>query len=79
MKNLNKELLKEELKSSIAHDKYDLPIFICKNLKIDLINVFKRYLSFEEEDLKLSVKLLKNNKYYFEIECFADNIFFKKM
>lgn len=79
MKNLSKEIIKNEIEKKIVYDKYDLPVYVCKNLKTDIINVFKRYGIFDEENLKLNVKVLSSNKYIIQIDCLAYNFFYSNL
>ena len=79
MKSTSKEIIKREIERNITKDKYDLPLYVCKNLKIDLINLFKRYGLVEENNLKLSVKVLSTNKYILQVDCLMDNFFFSNL
>ncbi len=79
MRNLNKQILKNEIEKKIVYDKYDLPVYVCKNLKIDILNVFKRYGIVDEEALKLNVKVLSSNKYIIQIDCLVDNFFYTNL
>ena len=79
MKSTSKEIIKREIERNITKDKYDLPLYVCKNLKIDLINLFKRYGLVEENNLKLSVKMLSTNKYILQVDCLMDNFFFSNL
>lgn len=69
MKSLNKTELKNELMKQVAHDKYDLPIYVCKNLKLDLAEVFKKYIPENESNLKLNLKVLRGEKFLIQVEC----------
>lgn len=79
MKNSSKEIIKKEIEKNIVEDKYDLPLYICKNLKIDLANLFKRYGLVDEDNIRLSVKVLSTNKYIIQIDCLMDNFFFSNL
>ena len=79
MKSTSKEIIKQEIERNITKDKYDLPLYVCRNLKIDLTNLFKRYGLVEEGNIKLSVKVLSTNKYILQVDCLMDNFFFSNL
>ena len=50
----------------------EVPMFLVKNLTQDLMFVFKRYVSFNECDFDVKIKILKGNKYMLEVKCLTD-------
>ena len=79
MKSMSKEIIKREINRNITKDKYDLPLYVCKNLKVDLFNLFKRYGLLEEDNIKLTVKVLSTNRYILQVDCLMDNFFFSNL
>ena len=72
MKNLSKKLLANNLSDMSMMDETEIPLFLIKNLKQDLENLFRRYVDFKEDNLKIKIKILSNNKYVIMVDCLAD-------
>lgn len=74
MKDLKIEKMKNELILSLTENEFDIPGYFFRNLKNDIANVLKKYSYFDEKNLTLKVKVLKDNKYIFLIDCLADSV-----
>ncbi len=77
MKNLSKKLLANNLSDMSMMDETEIPLFLIKNLKQDLENLFRRYVDFKEDNLKIKIKILNNNKYVIMVDCLTDFIMTK--
>ncbi len=77
MQSMNKELIKKELLKQVTRDKYDLPIFVCKNLKQELNEVLKKYLLTSNNNIKLKLKALETGDFLISISCLASNFILK--
>ncbi len=74
MKSLKINFEKQNLEKIRCDGEYDIPNFFFRNLKSDIMNVLKKYSSFDEKDFLIKVKVLKGNKYVFLIDCLAQSI-----
>ena len=77
MRSMNKENIKNDVLKAIANDKYDLPIFVCKNLKGEVLNLFKKFIKFDEKDFLMRMKVLSSGKFVIEIECLTNGFLIK--
>ena len=75
MKNLNKKNIKSETAEMILDDDLDYSISVFKNLRKDLLEVFKNYASFDSENFKLNLKVLKNSKILLLVDLEIDGLF----
>ncbi len=74
MKSLKSNIEKHVLEFAGCEAEYEIPVFFFRNLKSDIMNVLKKYSSFDEKDFLIKVKVLKGNKYVFLIDCLAESI-----
>lgn len=74
MKSLKYNLKEEDFVKLGCSEEYDIPSFFFRNLKSDIMNVLKKYSSFDERNFSIKVKVLKGNKYVFLIDCLAQSI-----
>ncbi len=71
MKGMNKDFLKEEVLKMIVLDKIDFPITVCQNLKLDIVNVLKKYFNNVSDEVGLNIKVLPDSKYQINIKSEA--------
>ena len=71
MKNLNR-LKRKEVVGFDMYDEPEIPLFLIRNLRRDLEQLFRKYVSFNDNSLSVKIKILKENKYVIEVECMTD-------
>lgn len=62
--------LRDNIVLSFCEDT-EIPMFVFRNLKQDLANVFKRYARVNEGDVNVKINILKGNKIIIETKCLA--------
>ena len=75
MKSLNRKNIKNEAVKMMLDDDLDYSIFAFKNLRKDLVDVFKNYANFDLENFKLNLKVLKNSKILILVDLEIDGLF----
>lgn len=53
-------------------DEIEISKFLIKNLMQDLRPVLKRYISLNDSDFNVKIKLLKGDRYLIEVKCLTD-------
>lgn len=77
MKNLNKQKLLKEVSEMIVSDDVDYVLNACKKMRLDLIELIKKYAVFEDKNFLLNIKMLKNTKFEICLKCEVDSFMVK--
>jgi len=73
MQSLNSQKIK--LKNELIEDKFGLSKNVVLSLKSEMIDVLKKYTKFDNDDIKLTIKVLSKNKYLINFSAEVDDVF----
>lgn len=71
---MNKVILNQKIKSCVLTDKFEFESNLCKNLKVNILNVLKDYFDIDENKTKLSIQLMKNGEIRFNFCCVLNDL-----
>jgi septum formation topological specificity factor MinE len=66
--------VKDKVKNLVAYDKYDMPILTFKNLKSEVYDIATKFVTIKNNEINMSVKVLKSGEYLVEINFLADKL-----
>lgn len=71
----NNHILKREVINQIAQDSVNIPLFVLSNIRAEVVALLKKYALVCDENVELSVKILKGKKYIIHFDCLCDDIY----
>lgn len=73
MKDMKYNSLRNLITSTVAADKYELPLYIFADLKSEIYKLLSKYFKLEKEDVHVNVQISKDGNYKIKIDCYSSN------